>query len=60
MIDYKTISFRVDNNTYNYLQECAKEQYLSLSAFIRKSLDSQLDQEVRNIELFNTNTNNVK
>ena len=45
MTDYKTISFRVDEPTYTMLQAHAKEQYLSLSAYIRKCLDIQLEQE---------------
>lgn len=45
MTEYKTISFRVDEPTYTMLQAHAKEQYLSLSAYIRKYLDIQLEQE---------------
>lgn len=56
MIEYKTISFRVDEDTYNALQTHAKEQYLSLSAYIRKYLDIQLTQEDTNNELQRTTT----
>lgn len=45
MLEYKTISFRVDEPTYNELQEAAKVRYLSLSAYIRMALDLQLDKE---------------
>lgn len=54
MIEYKTISFRVDEDTYNALQAHAKEQYLSLSAYIRKYLDIQLTQEDTDNELQRT------
>ncbi len=56
MNEYKTISFRVDEDTYNALQTHAKEQYLSLSAYIRKYLDIQLTQEDTNNELQRTTT----
>lgn len=56
MIEYKTISFRVDEDTYNALQTHAKEQYLSLSAYIRKYLDIQLTQEDTDNELQRTTT----
>ena len=56
MIEYKTISFRVDEDTYNALQAHAKEQYLSLSAYIRKYLDIQLTQEDTDNELQRTTT----
>lgn len=56
MIEYKTISFRVDEDTYNALQAHAKEQYLSLSAYIRKYLDIQLLQEDTDNELQRTTT----
>ena len=56
MIEYKTISFRVDEDTYNALQAHAKEQYLSLSAYIRKYLDIQLTQEDPDNELQRTTT----
>lgn len=51
MIEYKKISFRVDESTYNELQEHAKVRYLSLSAYIRKCLDFQLEQEDKENEL---------
>lgn len=51
MIEYKKISFRVDEETYNKLQEYAKGEYLSLSAYIRKYLDLQLYKEDRKNEL---------
>lgn len=51
MIEYKKISFRVDEATYNELQEHAKVRYLSLSAYIRKCLDFQLEQEDKENEL---------
>lgn len=54
--EHKTISFRVDEATYNALQSHAKDQYLSLSAYIRKYLDIQLTQEDNNDELSNTTT----
>lgn len=50
MIEYKKISFRVDEDTYNRLQEHAKLQYLSVSAYIRKYLDIQLQKEDSNNE----------
>ena len=51
MIEYKKISFRVDEETYNKLQEYAKGEYLSLSAYIRKDLDLQLYKEENKNEL---------
>ena len=51
MTEYKTISFRVDEYTYNKLQEYAKKNYLSLSAYIRKYLDLQIDQEIKNNDI---------
>lgn len=45
MIEYKKISFRVDEDTLNRIQEQAKSQYLSVSAYIRKCLDLQLKKE---------------
>lgn len=54
--EYKTISFRVDELTYNALQTHAKERYLSLSAYIRKCLDNQLDKEETDIELHRATT----
>lgn len=45
MTEYKKISFRVDEETYNRLQEHSKLQYLSVSAYIRKYLDLQLQKE---------------
>lgn len=45
-IKYKKITFRVDENTYDDLQNTADKQYLSLSAYIRKILMTQLQQEV--------------
>ena len=45
MTVYKKISFRVDEETFNKLQEHAKMQYLSVSAYIRKYLDIQLQKE---------------
>lgn len=45
MTEYKKISFRVDEDTYNRLQEHSKLQYLSVSAYIRKYLDLQLQKE---------------
>lgn len=45
-IKYKKITFRVDENTYDDLQNNADKQYLSLSAYIRKILMTQLQQEV--------------
>ena len=56
MIEYKTISFRVDEDTYNALQAHAKEQYLSLSAYIRKYLNIRLKQEGTNNELQKSTT----
>ena len=50
MIEYKTISFRVDEDTYNTLQLYAKSNYLSLSAYIRKCLDDQINKESINNE----------
>ncbi len=50
MTEYKKISFRVDEDTYNKLQEHAKMQYLSLSAYIRKNLDLQLEKKINNYE----------
>lgn len=51
MISYKKISFRIDEDTYHKLQELAKREYLSLSAYIRKYLDLQLDKEDNKNEL---------
>jgi len=45
MLEYKTISFRVDEATYNRLQEHTKGKYLTLSAYIRMCVDLQLDKE---------------
>ena len=50
MVEYKKISFRVDGDTYTRLQEEAKQQYLSVSAYIRKCLVLQLYKEVNNDE----------
>lgn len=50
MVEYKKISFRVDEDTYIRLQEEAKIQYLSVSAYIRKCLDLQLYKEVSSDE----------
>lgn len=46
MTEYKKISFRVNEDTYRLLQEKAKLEYLSVSAYIRKYLDLQLYKEV--------------
>lgn len=45
MLEYKTISFRVDETTYNRLQEHTKGKYITLSAYIRMCVDLQLDKE---------------
>ena len=45
-IKYKKISFRVDETTFDELQNVADSEYLSLSAYIRKILMKQLQQEV--------------
>ncbi len=45
MTEYKKISFRVDEDTYNRLSSYAKKEYLSLSAYIRKYLDLQITKE---------------
>lgn len=45
MTEYKKISFRVDEDTYNKLQVHSRLQYLSVSAYIRKYLDLQLQKE---------------
>lgn len=50
MEEYKRISFRVDEDTYNKLHTCAKLNYLSVSAYIRKCLDLQLQKEDLNHE----------
>ena len=46
MTEYKKISFRVDEDTLIRIQEQAKMQNLTVSAYIRKCLDLQLDKEV--------------
>lgn len=46
MVEYKKISFRIEEDTFNRLQEQAKMQYLSVSAYIRKCLDLELNKEV--------------
>ena len=56
MAEYKTISFRVDEATYNALQSHAKEQYLSLSAYILKYLDIQITQDDTDNELSRATT----
>lgn len=45
MTEQKKISFRVEEDMYNRLQSHAKEQYLSVSAYIRKCLNEQLKKE---------------
>lgn len=47
-IIYKKITFQVDETTFNLIQEVAKNQYLSMSAFIRRAVDKALSQEVLN------------
>lgn len=44
----KKITFRVDTETFNLIQEVAKKHYLTVSAYIRKNLDLALSQEVSN------------
>lgn len=43
---YKKITFQVDEETFNLIQEVAKNQYLSMSAYIRRAVDKALSQEV--------------
>lgn len=44
----KKITFQVDEDTFNLIQEVAKSQYLSMSAYIRRAVDNALSQEVSN------------
>lgn len=39
---YKKITFQVDEDTFNLIQEIAKNQYLSMSAYIRRAVDKAL------------------
>lgn len=43
--ELKKVSFRMDANTVEELQSKAEQQYLSLSAYIRKQLIKNLEQE---------------
>lgn len=45
---FKKITFQVDEDTFNLIQEVAKNQYLSMSAYIRRAVDKALTQEVCN------------
>lgn len=38
----KKITFAVDETTYNLLKQVAKEQYLTVSSYIRKYIENQL------------------
>lgn len=49
--DYKKITFQVDTLTASKIDEYAKSQYLSVSAYIRKCIDIQLDKEKEKNEL---------
>lgn len=46
MKEYKKITFRIDMDTYELLQEYAIKQYLTLSALIRKYVDTELTKEI--------------
>lgn len=43
--EFKKVSFRIDVDTFNDLQQEAEKQYLSVSAYIRKQLDKELYKE---------------
>lgn len=43
--EYKKITFRTDTFTADRIEEQAKKQYLTVSAYIRKCVDIQLDKE---------------
>lgn len=45
MIEYKKVSFRVEEEIYNILQEEARKQYLTVSAYIRKCIDLELNRK---------------
>lgn len=45
MTEYKKISFRIDDETHDRILKLAKNQYLSVSAYIRKCIDLQLQKE---------------
>lgn len=49
--DMKKITFFLPNNTYELINNTAKEQYLSLSAYIRKAIDTYIRQEKTENEL---------
>lgn len=49
--EHKKVSFRMDVDTYNRLQEVAKEKYLSVSAYIRKTIDKSIESEEKENEL---------
>ena len=51
---YKKVSFRLDTRTFNELQLQAKSDYLSISAYIRKLLDKELNKGESNNELQRT------
>ena len=42
---YKKVSFRIDTSIYNDIAREAERQYLSVSAYIRKQLEKELNQE---------------
>ena len=43
--DYQRITFRIDKNTLGTIQKEAKKQYLSVSAYIRKCIDLELNRK---------------
>lgn len=47
----KRVTFRMDAVTFADLQKRAKEQYLTVSAYIRKQLEESLYKENRENEL---------
>lgn len=40
---YKKVSFRIDTTIYNDIAREAERQYLSVSAYIRKQLEKELN-----------------
>lgn len=40
--DFKKLTFLVSNNTYEVMEKISKEQYLTISAFVRKAVDTYI------------------
>ena len=49
--EHKKVSFRIDVETFDRLKEVAQKNYLTVSAFIRKTIDKCIEREVHDNEL---------